>query len=533
MKAALRPERDARFCEGVDHRAARERLVLPIGLASIYSALLGQARFVVMQLKAKDFGLLLGLAVIFILAVYVRFPSDGNIAFNIDEIIPIAVSKSMETRESLDPNWIHADLPEFLKYDQYNFYSYNILAHLVLSNAADSYGNELVYLRTLNLIIQLISLALIVDAIRRMKLGYNVMLFGALAVAFSPTMVFDSHIARPESLLYLVTCIGIWVYSANFGFWRNIIIFSVLLGFGSTIKITFPIVGIPLIFMFYKKYDLDFKSMIAPGLVVLGVGILSFVVFAPYALISFGAFLNGLEFLSNQYASGHPPHTAPDPFFLSYFLWIVRFFAETHLGILLLICFAMFLPKSHRNLIIVLALPFVLLVFYFSTRVVFFERNFAHVLPLLIFASAVAFSDITNFLKHTLKLKNRNLVSALSMLVIVTPMAMVSMNVFQAVHTELDSRQRFLDQYPGFSQIAQTHTLMLAKAPDCGNLVITEFDNDRASIYRQMMQDNGFAVVAHYRGPFEGMATSTLQPYLGHSLRVYSRACDQAPAVTG
>ena len=50
-----------------------------------------------------------------------------------DESIPVKISEAMRARQSLDPNWRFADLPHHFRYDQYNFYLYNVVAHGVIT----------------------------------------------------------------------------------------------------------------------------------------------------------------------------------------------------------------------------------------------------------------------------------------------------------------------------------------------------------------------------------------------------------------
>jgi hypothetical protein len=131
--------------------------------------------------------------------------------FNIDELIPIRMSEAMSERGRLDPNWRFAELPEYLRDDQYNFYLYNIVAHGVVTVAGWIDRAPLLALRNANTLFQLLALAFSLDALRRIGVGrFGLAVAGALIV-FAPGMVQDAGMARPESLLYLISALLVWV----------------------------------------------------------------------------------------------------------------------------------------------------------------------------------------------------------------------------------------------------------------------------------------------------------------------------------
>lgn len=459
------------------------------------------------------------------LGIWLRLPLQPDLIINVDELIPLAVSQSMTALGKLDPNWRHADLPEFFRYDQYNFYFFNILSHVSI-NIGDNFDAErLTALRVANIIYQLTAVVLLIDGARR----YCLSNFANGALAFSiiaaPTFVHDALMARPESLLYLVTGLAFWVSSLSLGLLVRVGLVSFVLGVGAAVKITYPVIGVAGILALILLSWPGWRVAACAGAVAL-VGLAAgFGVSAPYALLNFDVFLNGLSALSNQYDSAHPPHSHPDPWVLTYFFWICRFFAELYWPWFLLIGAGIILgDRRERTAIVCLAAPFLLLVVYFSTKTVFFERNFAHAMPLLFVASALSFQILARRIAKPL--------AGLALTILVLPALFWSMQIAQAGHHEGDVRDAFV-QANGLEEFQMRptgETLLLVPPPACGDLAVTQVDHVRTRRYEAMLLSAGFKPVATYRGPFDTLATSTLQSYLGYSMGFYTKPCTPARA---
>ena len=89
-----------------------------------------------------------------------------------DEWIPLKISEAMRARRSLDPNWRFADVPHYFRYDQYNFYLYNVVAHAVITVGGWLHLAALFALRWANVPFQLLALAFTADAARRIGAGH-------------------------------------------------------------------------------------------------------------------------------------------------------------------------------------------------------------------------------------------------------------------------------------------------------------------------------------------------------------------------
>ncbi|WP_270375372.1 hypothetical protein [Marinicauda sp. Alg238-R41] len=456
-----------------------------------------------------------------VLAVWLRLPLRPDMMINVDELIPLAVSQSMTVLGKLDPNWAHADLPEYFRYDQYNFYLYNIISHININIGGYFHVEPITSLRISNVVFQVIAIALVFDGARRYGFSIFANTVLVLSMVVAPTWVHDALMARPESLLYLMTGLAFWISSLSLGLLIRVILVSLVLGAGAAVKVTYPIVGVAgalgiamLAWPGWKKAAL--AGLAAPIAVVAG-----FIASAPYAIANFDIFFNGLVALSTQYGSAHPPHSHPDPWPLTYFFWISRFFLELYWPWLILVVAGLILGNNRERIAIAcLVAPFALLVLYFSTKTVFFERNFAHAMPLLFIASALSFGTVCRRLPSQL--------IGLALVLIVSPGLFWSMQISQAAYYESATRGDFVRSHglEGFQLLPTSHTLVLAPPPACGEIAVMELDNAYARRYDLLLRDQGFSRVAFYKGPFNDLASSTLQSYLGYSMGFYAKPCE-------
>ena len=99
------------------------------------------------------------------LALRVDLTTQEN---SMDERIVLSVSKGMSETGQLDPNWAVAS-PHYYQYPQYNFYSYNILSHFLITATAPPKVQPIVVLRIANVIYQLAALALLILVLRKLQ----------------------------------------------------------------------------------------------------------------------------------------------------------------------------------------------------------------------------------------------------------------------------------------------------------------------------------------------------------------------------
>ena len=238
------------------------------------------------------------------LALRVDLTADEN---SMDERIVLSVSKGMSETGRLDPNWTVAS-PHYYQYPQYNFYSYNILSHFLIAAVAPLGVQPIVVLRIANVIYQLGALALLILVLRKLQFPPGALFAAAALVTFLPGMVHDAHIARCESLLYLLFA-GVMA-SAVAG---RFLLGGLILGFGAAAKVTFlasGLVFIPFLFAAATSLPLLLRRAAAIGLATAA----AFALSAPYAVLHLPVLVTGLARIQGVYmAHGPGPHRLIDP----------------------------------------------------------------------------------------------------------------------------------------------------------------------------------------------------------------------------
>jgi hypothetical protein len=429
----------------------------------------------------------------------------GEALINADELIPIKVAEAMSARGTLDPNWSFADLG-LLQYDSYNFYFYNVLAFFLIKPAQWLGLPPLGVLRVANIAMQLATLWFARAALRRIGAHARSRLLGCALIAVAPGLVQDAYMARPESLIYLLVALLIWILTLDIALISRMAWAGLVLGAGMAVKVTFASAGLLVLVPLaesWRQRSLREWSLCAA---LLGVcALVGFAIAAPYALVYPAVFLSGLAHLADQYRSGQPPHSLPAYSFAGQAFWISRYFIELY-GPLLPIAAAgpLWMAGRARRWAIGLAACWLVLAIYFATQRVFFERNFAHGLVPLLFAAALAVQGI--------KFSSARYLLAAAMLL---PMTYWSLQIAIA------TRSAFRPQaYESSHNLTVTHRVGLpAEGQDqniagCQTVAIIDYNDPWSRNYVAKLQADGFELIGHYRGRFAPLVTSTLHTYL-------------------
>ena len=432
--------------------------------------------------------------------------NTSDVELNIDEQIPLRISEGMSARGDLDPNWRLADLSYFFKIDQYNFYLYNVVAHGVLKIGAWFGVAGLPALRVANVVFQLLALFFSIDALRRIGFAPFALALAAAFLALAPGMIQDAAIARPESLLYLVVALQIWVLTLRLsdrqtGFW-----FGLILGMGMAIKVTYGLAVIMIAVPWMLSWHTRSRSVVLTGAAAVVTGAaLGFVSAAPYAVIHPDVLLNGIALLTHQYNFGQPPHSLPTYDVLHQSLWLGSYFGELYGLVPLASVAAPFLLKGKaRNLAAGFVILTLVLFAYFSLKAVFYERNFSFTLVPVLLAAALAVS--------ALRQRYWRVVAAA---VLAFPMGYWSIQIASAVHDpgrlarfeaahalSPSERQNFDDSFDKTIPVR------------CETIGVTDFNEPWTAQYLVLLEDHGFRPIARYRSRFGTLVTSTLQTYL-------------------
>jgi hypothetical protein len=440
----------------------------------------------------------------------------GEAVINADELIPLKIADAMSARGTLDPNWRFADLGVF-QYDSYNFYLYNVLAFLLIKPAQWLGLPALGTLRVANIVMQLAALWLARDALRRLGADAATQLFACALIAVAPGLVQDAYMARPESLVYLLAALLIWILTLQISLTWRIAVAGLVLGAGMAVKVTFASLGLlVLVPLAGERPGLSIRQCAISAAVLAICVAAGFAIAAPYAVLHPLLFLSGLEHLADQYRGGHPPHSRPVYSFSGQAFWILRYFVELYGPLILVAALApIWLRGRARLWVIGLAACWLVLAFYFATQRVFFERNFAHGLLPLLLAAALALEGIRSNL-------GRYLLAAAMLL----PMSYWSVQIAIAVRTPFGAQK-----YEAANNLAVTQRFAVGNAPDqlagCGTIAVIEYNDTQTRDYVAQLQQGGFELIGHYEGRFAPLVTSTLYAYLDPGF--YYLKCPQGP----
>jgi hypothetical protein len=311
-----------------------------------------------------------------------RIPANERL-FNIDELIAPAVLTGMIQRGDLNGNWILAvDIPEMFRVNQFNFYSYHLFARPFYN--ADPY-QFILNLRWVNLVLQIATLVLLLSYVTRLGLAFRHRIALVVLFVVAPALVFDTHIARSESFLYLLFALQLWSTQIRVSVLLRYALFGILLGIGCASKITFILTGAILIPEIIATLRTDLRKLFGPIGILIVAAVFGFVATAPYILIDFQGFLAGVNALFNQYGTEHPPHSFAE-YSLSRNISRTLWFVLLTTGALLPL--ALFQATRRQVIAPGLALFGFIIIAYFATKPIFFERNIGIALfALLIFVS--------------------------------------------------------------------------------------------------------------------------------------------------
>jgi len=428
----------------------------------------------------------------------------SDVQFNIDELIPIKVSEAMSARGNLDPNWKFADLPWFWNRDQYNFYFYNIIAHAVVTLGSWLGAAPLPALRLANVVFQLCALGFAVDALRRIGTSAFGVAVGGALLAVAPGLVQDAGMARPESLLYLVSAVQVWILTLRLGELKRALLFGLALGVGCAIKVTYLTTGSLLMIAWLVSRDA--RSCILGTVALCAGAALGFAAAAPYAVLHPGVFMSGLAALAETYNSGLPPHSLPQFDLLKQARWISGYFLQLYGPVLLAVPAAFFLLAGRRRGVAIAVVVFAALVFiYFIGKAVFFERNFSHVLIPLLLTAALAVA--------TLRPLAWRLAAAA---VLVLYMGYWSVQI--AIATQ--DRDTAVARFEAANGLNPSERLPFDASVDrkvparCDTIALIDHNDQWSADFLAQLEAQGFVPIARYRGRFSPLVTSTLHTYL-------------------
>jgi hypothetical protein len=369
-------------------------------------------------ISSKLVGALPALIALALLATALRLDLNPE-PYYFDDRIPLDVIQFMEDSKTLDTNWGQVAHQWYLPgyNNQYNFSSYiSFLFYLKQGvNLFEGNVEPLVLYRLTSLFCQLISmLILLVIAIR-----WFCPLVGISAIALfatSPMFIIDSHYARPESFLILLTSAGLYFTLLAIETRKTPAVFvaGFLCGMliGSKLSLI-PMAGLCLITIMYffgRYWQVLFLFLLASF-----VGLFCF---APYMVLNISGVIEGLQFLLNQYFSGSPGGKGQG---ITEFLLIpYLFFFIGPLTWLIIVAGSLQIFSRHENtggswarmFIVICSLLIGFYVVFFSITPFFNESNLTHLAPFLSLVFGLCFTALVNVLNHIFSVQKLQLVTA-------------------------------------------------------------------------------------------------------------------------
>jgi hypothetical protein len=474
-------------------------LFATLALAAAGAALLGAWRVTRRESRAGRKAFLL--AAILLALMGLRLTVEGRM-ISIDEEIPVMVSDAMQARGDLDPDWGRTAMRDGFRYPSYNFYAYNVAAHAVIAIGDAWRAPSIVSLRAFNVFLQLGAALLVFSALTRPGAPGAARWLATAGVALAPMAVQDAFIARPESLLYLLTALALWVALRVGAPGRRLVALAAVVAAGMAVKLTFLSVAIlaaPTLGTLWRAgWREALRSVALASVVFAGVLAASM----PYAFLNASALLNGMRALAEQYAGGHAPHSLPEPDRLRFIGWVLGYFALTLGGLLVAAPLAPLLARGKAGLdgVVGAAFASAAVVFaYFATQNVFFERNFAHAMLLLIVVSSVGIAAIAGP-------RLRVLAAAAALAAPLWWAPQVSDAARRGDRALLADKGTDREGAP---------TVYFSSPRDCRGLVrFLDFNDPFSKAALTEMKAQGFREERFSPGRFRAVPTSTLQVYL-------------------
>jgi hypothetical protein len=450
----------------------------------------------------------LGAAAIAAVMVYFRLNYQTRL-LNGDDWIVLGVAQGMAERGDLNTNWAVNPVPPEWVQPQFNFSSYNLVSHGILSLAPDWLA-PIPVLRGANLVYQALTVLLLALALKNARTpGWGIALASAL-FAIAPAFVHDAHMLRTESLLYLLFAIVVWAATSPRRLWIRVAVAGLAIGFGAASKINFLATGLvmaPAVLIALRQAPArGVRLMLVAGLSSAA----GFAVGAPYALLDPAAYLEGLQILNAQYAGGHRPHSrvAYDLFGLA--AWVGSFFLVLY-GPLVLA--GLVIPALNRPpaWVVGVWLSSAATFLWFLQQRTFFERSFS----LAVIGAILLIGWLAGRRPRT----------ALAIaLASAMPMLWWSQQILEETLDHYMRRWRW-EQAQGLvvAKYVQGFVTPPADVSRCrGVFGVMDFNDDWTDGTLAALDARGKRRLAHYRSRFHLVPTSTLQNFLDHDVVYYA-----------
>jgi hypothetical protein len=346
-------------------------------------------------------------AAIVLLGAWLRFAYVSGPYTQPDEPIAPWVVAHVLSSPGLDTNWAHTPIRGDFGAAQYNFSSYYLSLTLLqwLRDMTGSHpllegiGARIVFFRICSAGFGTLGLALAMGLAFRIQ-DWSLASGVGLWMAVNPLLVQDSHYARPEAFLVLMTLVLLWICRSRrlAPGWRSLMA-GLIFGFLVACKVTLLLwFWLPFLACFMDEGDWRScpraQRLARLGLVVAG-ALGGFVAGLPRVLSDLGGYLTGLNLLRSEYGhsilySSHFPSAAVYDFLGRYLIETVGW----GIACFFVIGLADAIVRRRWRLILTIFLPVVALAAYMGSQAVFFERNMSHAVPLYLLGSGLGLTAL-------------------------------------------------------------------------------------------------------------------------------------------
>lgn len=501
----------------------------------------------------------LALLVVLVAAGALRFGSLGHGYSHPDEVIGVRLADRVLRERTLDTNWKNADLPAHFRYPQYNFSGYALFSAAALA-AAGAPADENALLARLRWLSAALGVLLVAQTfvVGRMLFGRAAALAAAALGAVALLLYQDSLYARPETFVTALALLYLQVLlSPRLRRVPRVAIASLILGFLAGTKLSLLALA-PLLLLdgrtapapvawsgwLRQEWQRRRSVLLAALQWALPCCIAGFALAAPHALLNPGDYLEGMRALMAQYDQGHWPHGLPQGSAPERLWYAARYFGAT-LGLPLLAAAAVgiaFALRDRDGDAVLLFIVAAVTAWRFGSYATFFERNFSHVLPILLLFAGHGIAASARLAKAPASAQGAFALLLLAVAAVPAARATATLR-FQ----ELGGRQEALLQFER-RRLATEFGLPVQSlgwahgyedtrrpVPPCGRFLL-ELSHAGEQVsearVRRLVEREGFRVVRQLSSPFAHVPPSTLQTYFSPG-KVFLLREDDSRTCTG
>jgi hypothetical protein len=428
-------------------------------------------------------GFALSSVLIIVMGGCLRFAYIGRGYTQSDELIASAVVAHLYATPGLDTNWAHTWITDLFGSAQYNFSSYYVTLFAwdrlwrMLGARMDTVDSRwqlggstapptLVCFRAFSALLGTLALLAAMWLAWEMK-GWWLALGVGAWLAVNPQLVQDSHYARPEAFLTLLSLILILMVFPNRRWsWSRGLAVGILFGFLTACKITMLLWWwVPFLVCLECGADqadsrlvfCGWKFIVRAGLVIAAM-VGGFGVGAPQVFQHLRGYWLGIEYLRHSYG-GPVGLLSPFAHFSGGMVYdyLVRYFLDTTgwwIAALYVVGLTVVVGRRQWRCALAVFGPVLVIAAFFSAQGVFIERNLSHALPLYFLGAGLG-AEVLAELSHSFLGRWKPVVLAtLSAAMLLLPAAMTARLVYQGFSGRsekiaADTQEKILKRFAG------------------------------------------------------------------------------------